>query len=180
MSFESTRRHGRFWDDALKLNKMIRKYPFNTTNKSEREFETGFAHTLMHNKRDFNCQVITQISKSGSVGSVYCFGKKHRPDMTLDENGIAIELKYITYSGLRDAIGQGYIYRLKYRFVFLLLIVSESKKTVYEDLSTNKEKDLRTVLQHLADEMNIFTYIVPAFNIKSDKKIKGYHAFFRK
>jgi hypothetical protein len=41
--------------------------------------------------------------------------------MTFDENGIAIELKFINSSGLaglKDAIGQGHLYRLRYKFVF--------------------------------------------------------------
>jgi len=170
MSFEATRRHGRFWDDAKELHKMIHNYPFNTTGKNERDFENGFASALMTRRDSFNCQVITQIDKATTVKSIYCFGKKHRPDMTLDENGIAIELKFVTYAGLKDAIGQGYLYRLRYRFVFLVLIISEERKKIYQDLDNEQEKDLESTLQHLADNMNIFTYVVPAFNLKPGVK----------
>ena len=142
------------------------------------DFENGFASTLMTVKKQFNCQVITQIDKATTVKSIYCFGKKHRPDMTLDENGIAIELKFITYAGLKDAIGQGYLYRLRYRFVFLVLIISEDRKSIYEDLCTGKEKDLEDTLQHLADNMNIFTYIVPAFNLKLGIGMKKCQSYF--
>jgi len=86
--------------------------------------------------------------------------------MTLDEHGIAIEIKFITYAGLKEAIGQGYLYRLRYKFVFLILIISEARKSIYFDIAAGKEKDLEDTLQHLADSMNIFTYIVPAFSIK--------------
>ncbi len=170
MSFESSRRHGRFWDDAQNLHRIINEYQFNTTGKNERDFENGFASTLMALKKNFNSQVITQIDKATTVKSIYCFGKKHRPDMTLDENGIAVELKFITYAGLKDAIGQGYLYRLQYRFVFLVLVISEDRRTIYDDLCVGKEKDLENTLQHLADNMNIFTYIVPAFNLKPGMK----------
>jgi hypothetical protein len=77
-----------------------------------------------------------------------------------------MEIKFITYDGLKGAIGQGYLYRLRYRFVFLVLIISEDRKTIYYDLNDGKEKDLEDTLHYLADSMNIFTYIVPAFPIK--------------
>ncbi len=179
MSFESTRRHGRFWNDANELHSMIVDYPFNTTGKVERDFEIGFANVLMATKKNFNSEVISQIDKSTTVKSVYCFGKRHRPDITLDENGIAIELKFITYSGLKDAIGQGYLYRLHYRFVFLILVISEERKGIYEDLCAGKEIDLEHTLQHLADNMNIFTYVVPAFNLKKGSGMKKCHSFFK-
>lgn len=176
MSFEPTKRRGRFWDDAKVLDGIIRKFRFNTTGKSERDFENGFASILMHSEEKFNCQVITQIDKSVSVESIYCFGKNHRPDMTLDKNGIAIELKFTGYDGIKDAIGQGYLYRLRYRFVFLVLIISGDKKSFYSGLGERKEKQLEDALQHLADNMNIFTYIVPAFNLKPGMKLC--HAYF--
>ncbi len=170
MSFESSRRRGRFWEDAKVLHKIINDYSFDSTGRNERDFENGFASVMRTLEGDFNCQVITQIHKSTTVKSIYCFGKKHRPDMTLDENGIAVELKFITYAGLKDAIGQGYLYRLRYRFVFLVLVISEDRKSIYEDLSNEKEKDLEDTLQHLADNMNIFTYVVPAFSLKPGMK----------
>ena len=176
MGFESVRRRGRVWEDAKELDCLIQKYPFNTTGKSERDFENGFGSALMMTKDNFNCRVITQIDKSTTVKSIHCFGKKHRPDITLDENGVALELKFITYAGLKEAIGQGYLYRLQYKFVFLVLIISEDRKDIYEDLCDRKEKDLEDTLQHLADHMNIFTYVVPAFNLKPG--MKKCHSFF--
>jgi hypothetical protein len=166
MGFEVGPRRGRYWDDAKVLDGIIQDYPFNTTGKKERDFENGFASCLMAMQKQFNSDVITQIDKSSTVRSIYCFGKNNRPDMTLDENGIAIEMKFISYDGLRDAIGQGYIYRLRYRFVFIVLIVSESRKEMYLDINAGKEKDLEDILEELASSMNIFTYIVPAFNVK--------------
>lgn len=177
MSFTFSKRFGRFWEDAKVLDKEIKKYPFHTTGKNERDFENGFATLLMAHKNDFSGKVITQIDKETSVKSIYCLGKKHRPDMAIDENGIAIELKFITYDELKNAIGQGYFYRLQYKFVFLLLVISEDKKSIYSDITKGKEKDLENLLQHLADNMNIFSYIVPAFSIK-DYGVKKCFSFF--
>ena len=165
MGYRPTKRRGTVWEDAQKLHQIIHDFPFHTTGKSEREFETGFSTALIANKSQFNKKVISQIDKSTTVRSVYCFGKNHRPDLTLDEDGIAIEIKFVTYAGLKEAIGQGYVYRLRYGFVFLILIMSEERKSVYEDLVTGKEKDLEDILSSLATDMNVFTYIVPAFNI---------------
>lgn len=170
MGFESVRRRGRYWDDCKTLHTLINDFPFHTTGKNERDFENGFATTLMTIRKSFNSKVITQIDKSSTVQSIYCFGKNHRPDMTLDENGLAIELKFITYAGLKDAIGQGFLYRLRYKFVFLLLVISEDRSSTYYDLDTNKEKDLHDTLRYIADTMNIFTYVVPAFTPKPGHK----------
>jgi len=94
---------------------------------------------------------------------VYCFGKNHRPDITLGDDGAAVELKFVTYAGLREAIGQGFLYRLRYKFAFLILIISEDRASIYNDLAINEEKDLHDTLRYLAKNMNIFTYVVPAF-----------------
>ncbi|MEM9534094.1 MAG: hypothetical protein AAGA40_00330 [Cyanobacteria bacterium P01_E01_bin.45] len=170
MGFEIARRIGKTWEDAQELHRTILDFPFQTTGKSESDFEKGFATSLMFNRRKYNRNVITQIDKETAVQSVYCFGKKHRPDMTLDENGIAIEMKFVTYDGLRNAIGQGYLYRLRYKFVFLILVVGEKRRHVYEGIANGKEKDLEDTLQHLADNMNIFSYIVPSFKLKPPVK----------
>ena len=169
MGFKSGKRYGSFWEDAKQLHQLIQKFPFNQTGKKEHEFEGKFASTLMFHESDFVSDIITQSDKSTTVKSVYCFGKRHRPDMALmtpEEDVIAIELKFITYAGLKEAIGQGYIYRLRYRFVFLILIISERKKSIYEALDSGKEKDLEDTLSHLAQNMNIFTHVVPSFNLK--------------
>ena len=113
--------------------------------------------------------------QEGRQRSVYCFGKKHRPDLTLGDDGIAVEVKFITYHGLTSAIGQGFLYRQQYKFVVLILVISEERKSIYLDLEVGKETDLEDTLRHLASEMNIFTYVVPAFNVKAGvKKCVGF------
>ena len=120
----------------------------------------------MAKKTNFKNKIITQIDKTEKVVSVYCFGKNHRPDLTINNDGIAVEIKFTSYGGLKEAIGQGYFYRLKYRFTFLVLVISEKNKQLYEDIENGKEKDLEDILKILAIEKNIFTYIVPSFVIK--------------
>jgi len=171
-------RRGTLWEDSQTLDQIIQDFPFNTTGKSEHDFEIGFSNTLMANKSSFKNKLISQIDKSTTVKSVYCFGKKHRPDLTINEDGIAIEIKFVSYAGLNEAIGQAYIYRLRYRFVFLILVMSEARKNVYENLAVGKEKDLEDILSSLSASMNIFTYVVPAFNIMKPG-IKKCLSFFK-
>ena len=58
--------------------------------------------------RRMNGQIMSQVDKDTTVRSVYLFGKKHRPDLTINEDGIAVEIKYLSGSldGLKQAIGQ--------------------------------------------------------------------------
>ena len=179
MGFEPCKKKGIFWEDAKALDSFIENFSFNVFGKKEHDFEIGFAQALKSHQNNFKSKIITQIDKETKVRSVFCFGKKHRPDLILlddknkkldekDKKGvIAVEIKFVKYTGPREAIGQCYFYRLKYKFVFLILIISEEKKNVYYNCIDNEgERDLKDILSLLAKEMNIFTYIVPAFNIK--------------
>jgi len=47
MGFEAVRRRGRYWDDCKKLDEIILNFPFHTTGKNGRDFENGFASTLI-------------------------------------------------------------------------------------------------------------------------------------
>lgn len=177
MGFEKGVRRGHVWEDVKYLHQQIMQFPFATTGSDENAFERGFATNLMVTEDHYNQEVVTQIKKGVSVQSVYAFGKKHRPDMTIGENGIAVELKFINYGGLKNAIGQGYMYRLKYKFVFLVLILSEERKAVYEAIENGEEKDLDDMLHQLSEELNIFTYLVPAFQIKKPGMRKAVQYF---
>lgn len=178
MAFELGRRNGSLWNDAKRLNEFISEFPFQTTGKKEKDFEIGVSQALKSNEKNYENGIITQIHKDKKVSSVYCFGKNHRPDLTINDDGIAFEIKYIRYDGLADAIGQGYLYRLRYKFVFLILVISDTNKPLYEDIETGKEKDLEDILNDLAEGKNIFTYIVPAFVIKKPG-VRKCISFFR-
>ncbi len=166
MSFAPVRRRGKTWEDAKTLHDMIMNFPFQTTGSNERSFEQGFAVTLLNAKKEYNQTIYSQVDRDNHVQSVYCFGKHHRPDMKIGSDGIAVELKYISYAGLKDAIGQGHLYRIQNKFVFLILIFSEERKQVYYDIEKGKESDLENTLRYLEESMNIFTYLVPSFKLK--------------
>lgn len=163
MAFKTNKRSGKHWEDVETLHEMVLRYPFHTTGKKERDFENGFASSLLVVEERFNGKINTQIDKTRRVPSVQCFGKKHRPDATVGADAIAIELKYIKGSGFRDAIGQGLLYRLDFRFVFLVLIISEHRRSTYQQICDGEDSHYENLVQYLADKHNVFIYAVPAF-----------------
>lgn len=166
------RRIGKTWDDVRMIDQVIRKMRFNLTGKSEREFELTFASTLTAHSEKLSGKIYSQTDKDTIVESVYLFGKKHRPDMTINHDGIAVELKFLSSSldGLKQALGQSLIYRAKYRFVVNIFVIAETHKETYLKGANDEEKDLAQILKYLAQEMNVFSYIVPAFNPGSNIK----------
>ena len=152
---------------------MIKRKNFNITLKDEKELENNFMAALDENRHTINGKIYSQRDKATTVRSVYLFGKKHRPDLTINEDGIAIELKFLnsTRDGLKQALGQSMFYRVRYRFVVNLFVVDQKHKSVYLGAAEDKERDLEEILKDLAADMNIFSYIVPNFlpgsNVKS-------------
>ena len=92
--------------------------------------------------------------------------------MTINDDGIAIEIKYInnSFDGVKMALGQSFMYRLRYKFVINIIVISEENKSVYEKVLNGEEKDLEDIMKYLAENMNVYTYIVPAFSLKNGQK----------
>lgn len=179
MGFEKGKRTGKNWEDILSIDSLIKNSDkknngsiMNITGKEEKDFELRFSSLLDANKVKLNGNLISQQNKDTTVKQIYCFGKKHRPDMTINDDGIAIEIKYINdnFDGVKMALGQSLMYRLRYKFVINVIVISEKNKDVYEKAVNGEEKDLEDILKYLADDMNVFTYIVPAFSLKNNQK----------
>lgn len=172
MAFKAGHRRGQVWDDVKTLDKIIGNTRFNLTGKSEREFELAFMSSVNANADRLNGKIHSQVDKDTVVQSVYLFGKKHRPDLTINEDGIAIEIKYLSGSldGLKQAIGQSIFYRVRYRFVINVFVIDEKYKDVYLKGANDAEKDLEEIFRELSTDSNIFSYIVPAFNPGSNIK----------
>lgn len=179
MGFEKGKRTGKNWEDILFIDSLIKNSDkktngsiMNITGKEEKDFELRFSSLLDANKVKLNGNLISQQNKDTTVKQIYCFGKKHRPDMTINDDGIAIEIKYINdnFDGVKMALGQSFMYRLRYKFVINVIVISEKNKDVYEKALNGEEKDLEDILKYLADDMNVFTYIVPAFSLKNNQR----------
>ena len=179
MGFEKGKRTGKNWEDILFIDSLIKNSDkktngsiMNITGKEEKDFELRFSSLLDANKVKLNGNLISQQNKDTTVKQIYCFGKKHRPDMTINDDGIAIEIKYINdnFDGVKMALGQSFMYRLRYKFVINVIVISEKNKDVYEKALNGEEKDLEDILKYLADDMNVYTYIVPAFSLTKGQK----------
>lgn len=179
MGFEKGKRTGKNWEDILFIDSLIKNSDkknngsiMNITGKEEKDFELRFSSLLDANKVKLNGNLISQQNKDTTVKQIYCFGKKHRPDMTINDDGIAIEIKYINdnFDGVKMALGQSLMYRLRYKFVINVIVISEKNKDVYEKAVNGEEKDLEDILKYLADDMNVYTYIVPAFSLTKGQK----------
>lgn len=174
MGFEKGIRRGSVWDDVMAIDEIVKKTRFAHTGKNERDFEIGFTQTLTVHAQTgrLKGKVISQTDQETIVKSVYCFGKRHRPDLTINEDGIAIEIKYLSSSldGIKLALGQSMLYRLRYKFVVNLFILSEKHKETYSKASKGEERDLEDIFKNLSDEANVFSYIVPAFSATPNLK----------
>lgn len=179
MGFEKGKRTGKNWEDVLFIDSLVKnadKKSFgsimNITGKEEKDFELRFSTLLDAHKEKVNGKIISQQNKDTTVKQIYCFGKKHRPDMVINDDGIAIEIKYIknSFDGVKMALGQSFMYRLRYKFVINIIVISEDNKDVYEKALNGEEKDLEDILKYLAEDMNVYTYIVPAFSLKNGQK----------
>lgn len=182
MGFEKGIRRGSVWDDVIATDAIIKKTRFALTVRSEREFEFAFTQTLAAHADKLKGKIFSQTNQETIVKSVYCFGKRHRPDITINEDGIAIEIKYLSDSldGIKLALGQSMLYRLRYKFVFNVFILAEKHKDTYSKASKGEERDLEDIFRDLSQEENIFCYIVPAFsaapNLKSCIECNGLDA----
>lgn len=179
MGFEKGKRTGKNWQDILFIDALIKNGDkkkggsvMNITGKEEKDFELRFSTILDTSGDKLNGKLMSQQNNDTTVKQIYCFGKKHRPDMAINDDGVAIEIKYInkSFDGVKMALGQSFMYRLCYKFVINLIVISEENKDVYEKALNGEERDLEDIMKYLANEMNVFTYIVPAFSLKTGQK----------
>ncbi|MEI2693880.1 MAG: hypothetical protein V9E90_02295 [Saprospiraceae bacterium] len=126
----NAKKTGFLWSDVKKIDKLLRTFPSQLRGKTEKEFSMALSPIIMGRLMKGNSKnnVIAEIDKRVKVDPVHCFGKKNRPDLTVNNNGIAVEFKLCNSTGLAQAIGQGMIYRMKYKFVFLVLILKIRKE----------------------------------------------------
>lgn len=167
MTFKKGRRFGSLWEDTKSVIEEISSWNTDITATSESDFEQSLSPLLkrMENKGEIESPVITQKHRDRNVINYRFFGKGHRPDMALGEEGTAIELKFLdgNLNGAKEVIGQSHIYRLQYKFCILVLVVSENNKDLYTTLDNGGEPQVNALFQHLAENNNVFTLIKPAF-----------------
>lgn len=153
--FKPAKRTGIHWKNLQKAIRTIKKIPLDIRGDSERKFEDRISGALTLVFKD---AFIDQRNTQQVMTRVPLFDHDHRPDMSIETDGVAIEVKVIkSGQSFREAIGQSLIYRLGYRFV-LVIWIDKSKKKTYKSLVEDKKSDENKFLKQL-EENNIYCII---------------------
>lgn len=153
--FKPAKRTGIHWKNLQKAIRAIKKIPLDIRGDNERKFEDRISGALTVAFRD---AFIDQRNTQQVMTRVSLFDHDHRPDMSIETDGVAIEVKVIKSGhSFREAIGQSLIYRLGYRFVVVIWI-DKSKKKTYKSLIEDKKSDENKFLKQL-EENNIYCII---------------------
>ena len=168
--YKAGKRTGKIWNDLKNFDQLIKSKKFTQSVKNEKEYLHWLDAILNENSDKFSSIIKTETDRNTKVDSVYCFGRRHRPDMSIGNNAIVIELKYIKIDNedeFKKAIGQLMIYRIKYKFGILFIILSDELKELYNNIVKEKsERDFVELINYLAKELNIYTYVIPDFKLK--------------
>ena len=155
-------RRGTHYELAVFAARKIQKLNFALKAKSEAEYEVALTQSL-NSSRKLKDYLITQKESEPveKITPADVFGFRHRPDLTIGNDGTAIELKVIhNGQAIREALGQALCYRTWYRFVILVLL-DLTKDKIMVNRCRDKTSNAYKLLQGLTD-MNIFTIVGPA------------------
>ena len=179
MAFISGRRRGELWEDVQTIDSIIEKSieSFRLSSKDESDLERSLTVAIQSNVDRLNNFFISKVQTDKSVSGVKIFGKNTYPDMILGDDGIAIEIARIgkdQKSKFSTKMGDSYIFRLKYKFVFQILVIDENNKDVWEELA-DSSNNIHFLLDNLT-ELEIFTYVIPTFKVKGENQ---FYKFFK-
>ena len=120
-SLITSQRRGAYWEDCQRAIKVIKNMNLQKSDEYERLFEGRISQVL--DGMSFNDKFIDQRSTQDVLTRVTLFGKDHRPDMSVGDDGTAIEVKLV-FDGnkVKEALSQAIFYRVHYRFVIVILV----------------------------------------------------------
>jgi len=153
---------------ALRAIHQIKKTEFAIRADYELDYERILVASL-NSSRKINAHLIDQIrlKQDQKRSKVTAFGFDHAPDITIDKDGTAIELKLIENGDdLRACLGQALVYRFGYRFAIMVLIDRTENQFVVESLRSKGSKEAK-MLRDMCDQLNIFTVVGPGPNKKN-------------
>lgn len=162
LGFASAAKHGQHYDLAIFAAHRLKSVNLLVKGRNEHEFEMTVVSHLQASPR-LNKNLITQIGKDEvkKITQASLFGFSHRPDISIGNDGTAIEIKVISSgAAVRDVLGQALAYRMHYRFAILVLIDETEERQVVSSCRTKDSRE-RSLLLELAAAMNIFTIIGP-------------------
>ena len=162
LGFVPGAKRGKHYELAKFAMSRLRSANLLVKGQSESHFEQNIVSHLNASPK-LRTNLITQIgiNEVEKINKANLFGFSHRPDISIGNDGTAIEIKVIsTGQGIRDILGQAIAYRMHYRFVILVLIDQTEGGKVIEPCRF-KENQEYCLLSGLASAMNIFTVIGP-------------------
>lgn len=162
LGFRPAAKHGQHYDLAVFAAHQLKSVNLLMNGKSERQFEMTVVSHLQASP-PLNKNLITQIDidEVKKITQASLFGFSHRPDISIGNDGTAIEIKVISSgAAVRDVLGQALAYRMHYRFAILVLIDATEERQVVSSCRTEGSRE-RSLLLELAAAMNIFTIIGP-------------------
>ena len=162
LGFASSTRRGQHYALAMFAAKKLKSVNVLVKGHSERQFEHTIVSHLQSSPR-LRKNLITQIGvdEVEKITTATLFGFSHKPDVSLGNDGTAIEIKVVgSGQALRDVLGQAVAYRMHYRFVILVLVDQTAERQVVS-LCRTKDSQERALLSELAQAMNIFTIVGP-------------------
>ncbi len=124
LGFASGAKRGQHYELAKFALKKLKTVNVAVKGQSERHFEHTIVSHLQASPK-LRDKLVTQIGvdEVDKISQSSLFGFNHRPDVSIGNDGTAIEIKVISTSqSIRDILGQAVAYRMHYRFVILMLI----------------------------------------------------------
>ncbi|GEM_PF-968797 len=162
LGFRSGAKRGQHYDLAMFSAHKLKSVNLLVKGQSEKHFEMTVVSHLQASSR-LRKNLITQIGvdEVQKITQASFFGFSHRPDISIGNDGTAIEIKVITSGqSARDVLGQALAYRMHYRFVILVLIDQTEERQIVNSCRVKGSSE-RRFLSTLAETMNIFTIIGP-------------------
>ncbi len=163
LGFVTSARRGQHYDLAKLAVRKMKSADLAIKERKENVFEKMIV-THLRTASKLKKNLITQVATDevDKITQTKLFGFSHRPDISIGNDGTAIEVKLVTTGpSIRDLLGQALVYRMHYRFVILILIDKTTDSRVV-NLCQDKKSQEHSLLAGLADKMNIFSIVCPA------------------
>lgn len=161
-------RKGDQFELALRAVHQIKKENFLLKADDEFTYANILGSKLQGSKKlQPHVNIYTEKDPEQKMVKVKAFAFDHLPDITIDKDGTAIEIKLIKGGGdLRDCLGQALIYRFAYRFVIMVLIDRTEDRAFVESLRKRASNEAQ-LLRGMSDEFNIITVVGPLARFKN-------------
>lgn len=160
--FKAGSKRGKHYDLAKFATNKMKSANLAIKGRNEREFEHAIVSHLQSSPK-LRGNLITQVDTDevDKITQASLFGFSHRPDVSIGNDGTAIEIKVITGGqSARDLLGQAIAYRMHYRFVILVFVDLTADLKVVK-LCQDEGSHECSLLYGLADTMNVFSVVGP-------------------